>query len=149
VKALTIHQPWASFIAWGEKRIETRDWYTPYRGQLAIHAGKYHPDRSYDLWIEPNKSILAAHDVDGINQLPWGAVIATCQLVKCIRMTPTFVAIMNDGNLGMPHEYELGLYEPGRFAWVLADVQRVMPPVSTRGYPGLWEWEDPANGRAA
>jgi hypothetical protein len=40
VKALTLHQPWASAIAEGIKTIETRSWSTSYRGPLAIHAGK-------------------------------------------------------------------------------------------------------------
>jgi activating signal cointegrator 1 len=40
VKALTLHQPWASLIAVGAKRIETRNWATDYRGPLAIHASR-------------------------------------------------------------------------------------------------------------
>jgi hypothetical protein len=39
VKALTLHQPWATAIAEGIKTIETRSWATDYRGPLAIHAG--------------------------------------------------------------------------------------------------------------
>lgn len=38
MKALTLTQPWASLVALGEKRIETRSWGTSYRGELAIHA---------------------------------------------------------------------------------------------------------------
>src|SRR6267154_1758716 len=38
MKALTLWQPWASMIAFGEKRIETRCWSTKHRGLLAIHA---------------------------------------------------------------------------------------------------------------
>lgn len=41
MKALTIHQPWASLIAYGFKRFETRGWRTNYRGLVAIHAGKW------------------------------------------------------------------------------------------------------------
>lgn len=40
MKALTLHQPWASLIAAGVKTIETRSWSTRYRGPLAVHAGK-------------------------------------------------------------------------------------------------------------
>ena len=43
MKMLTLHQPWASLIAVGVKTIETRSWSTPYRGPLAIHAGKARP----------------------------------------------------------------------------------------------------------
>jgi len=40
MKALSLWQPWASAIALGSKRIETRGWATSYRGPLAIHAAK-------------------------------------------------------------------------------------------------------------
>lgn len=38
MKALTIWQPWASLLACGGKRFETRSWATSYRGPIAIHA---------------------------------------------------------------------------------------------------------------
>ena len=44
MKALTLHQPWASLIAIGAKKIETRSWATSYRGPLAIHAAVRKPD---------------------------------------------------------------------------------------------------------
>lgn len=43
MKALTLHQPWASLVALGVKTIETRSWGTSYRGPLAIHAGTTRP----------------------------------------------------------------------------------------------------------
>ena len=36
MKALSLYQPWATAIALGSKRIETRGWPTSYRGPLAI-----------------------------------------------------------------------------------------------------------------
>ena len=36
MKALSVHQPFASLIAAGEKTIETRRWPTSYRGDLLI-----------------------------------------------------------------------------------------------------------------
>lgn len=40
MRCLTLTQPWATLVAIGAKRIETRSWSTSYRGPLAIHAGK-------------------------------------------------------------------------------------------------------------
>jgi hypothetical protein len=37
---LTLTQPWATLVAVGAKRVDTRDWDTDYRGPLAIHAAK-------------------------------------------------------------------------------------------------------------
>ena len=39
MKAITVKQPWASLIAYGEKKIEHRTWSTDYRGPLLICAG--------------------------------------------------------------------------------------------------------------
>lgn len=45
MKALTLWQPWASLVALGHKRIETRCWETKYRGTLAIHAAAALPPK--------------------------------------------------------------------------------------------------------
>jgi hypothetical protein len=36
IKAISVHQPYASMIQTGSKNIETRTWYTEYRGDLLI-----------------------------------------------------------------------------------------------------------------
>ena len=40
MKAISLHQPWASMIANGQKTIETRRWATSYRGDLLICSTK-------------------------------------------------------------------------------------------------------------
>ncbi len=40
MKAISIREPWASMIREGIKSIETRTWYTSYRGPLLICASK-------------------------------------------------------------------------------------------------------------
>jgi len=40
MKAISLHQPWASWIAEGKKTIETRFWRTHYRGDLLIVSTK-------------------------------------------------------------------------------------------------------------
>ena len=40
MKAISFWQPWATAIAAGVKKIETRGWQTAYTGPLAIHAAK-------------------------------------------------------------------------------------------------------------
>ena len=41
MKAISLKQPWANYIASGEKTIETRKWSTKYRGELLIVSSKY------------------------------------------------------------------------------------------------------------
>lgn len=40
IKAISIHQPWASMIALGPKTIEVRSWLTKHRGDLLIASTK-------------------------------------------------------------------------------------------------------------
>ena len=41
MKAITLHQPWASLVAVGAKTVETRSWKPPCIGErIAIQAGK-------------------------------------------------------------------------------------------------------------
>jgi hypothetical protein len=53
MKAITLHQPWATLVAIEQKKIETRSWPTSYRGPLAIHAAKTMPDYK-EAWINLN-----------------------------------------------------------------------------------------------
>jgi len=40
IKAISLWQPWASAMALGFKKNETRHWATKYRGPLLIHAAQ-------------------------------------------------------------------------------------------------------------
>lgn len=62
MKAITIKQPWATLIALGEKRFETRSWQTKYRGPIAIHAGKT-IDKEYCEY-QPIKRALQKHGIE-------------------------------------------------------------------------------------
>ena len=67
--------------------------------------------------------------------MPRGAIVATGELVDCIRITPEFVATLS------PDELALGDYTPGRYAWKLANVKRLPEPIPAKGKQGLWNWE--------
>lgn len=87
VKAITLHQPWASLIAAGVKTIETRSWSTPYRGIIAIHAGvtmprlPMHPTKPTQR-REPNAAELRVHELDDN-----GEALCWCghDTLKCLR----------------------------------------------------------------
>jgi hypothetical protein len=146
VKALPLWQPWASLVAVEAKRIETRHWPAPQRliGQrIAIHATK----TEREMWIVGTtpfaERLMAALDagtlveVDG--KLPLGAVIATAVIDRCSRMTPESIAALRECD---PDEHAFGHYEPGRFAWVLRDVERLVVPVPFRGSQGIFDVPD-------
>ena len=41
MKVLSVRQPWAWAIIHGGKDVENRNWYTSFRGTLAIHAERF------------------------------------------------------------------------------------------------------------
>lgn len=49
IKGLSLTQPWATLVALGKKRVETRSWPTSYRGWVAIHASTKYPREARDL----------------------------------------------------------------------------------------------------
>jgi hypothetical protein len=160
VKALTLTQPYATLVAIGAKRIETRSWRTNYRGSLAIHAGKGlgpvgGEDGLQDLH-ELAQQMLAGDDeyspdVTLPDAYPRGCVVAIAYLGGCI---PTDVLI---GKKAIFHrnvnrhpqfwrlsqfEHMFGDYVSGRYAWLLADVRPLGPPIPATGKQGLWEWTE-------
>lgn len=40
MKAISLKQPWANYIASGQKTVETRKWATKYRGKILIVSSK-------------------------------------------------------------------------------------------------------------
>jgi hypothetical protein len=81
MKALTLTQPWATLVAIGAKRIETRSWSTKYRGPLAIHAARRCPAEARRLIFEPGPIRDALRSR---SPLRLGVVVATCELVDVL-----------------------------------------------------------------
>jgi len=150
MKCLSLTQPYASLVAIGAKRIETRSWATHHRGPLAIHAAKGLGaigglEGLKDLCqTPPFCDALLAAGIHFATDLPLGAVVAVCTLVTCIRLdddlTVRDALLLSDA----PHERAFGDYTVGRFAWILADVRPLPEPVPARGSLHLWEWDAPA-----
>src|SRR5262245_57317499 len=173
MRCLTLTQPYATLIAIGAKTIETRSWYTGYRGPLAIHAAAgLGPVGGLDgladlLCEEPFKSVLGALIRGGdraaevsdarpdwitTERLPRGAIVAVCDLVNC---WPTsgdgYEATVDDGVISFNHwhkvsdqERAFGDYTLGRFAWLLANIRALPTPIPAKGALGLWNWESEA-----
>ena len=148
MKALTLTQPWATLVAIGAKKIETRSWRTSYRGPLAIHAAKGFPKWAKDTCRDnPFHSALYAAGLarerwtEGI---PIGCVIATCNLLDCLPMVATgcLSGVFDDyPELDTPQERAFGDYSEGRYAWILEDVKPLPEPVPAKGALSLWEWD--------
>lgn len=133
LKAISLHQPWASLIAFGLKTIETRSWPTSYRGPLAIHAAKRKP-------VVPSEWPLDLIDrvqrvIGPWRDLPRGRVVAVCNLDECV-----LTRYIYDWRPDYREEIHFGDYLPGRFAWLLSNIKRI-DSVPVRGRQSLWTWE--------
>lgn len=146
IKAISLWQPWASLIAIGAKRFETRSWPTAYRGPLAIHAAKRWTNDEKNLCCkEPFWEALTEfcigppHGFD--HDLPLGCIVAVAELRDCFE-------IGWQPEIGS-NEYAFGDWRPGRFAWQLNDVRRLDTPIPWRGSQGFFEVELPLEPRPA
>ncbi|HWE62912.1 MAG TPA: ASCH domain-containing protein [Chloroflexota bacterium] len=135
VYTLSLYQPWASLIAVGAKRVETRSWPTHYRGLLAIHATQRSPKADLARATqEPVASALRAAGYTGPDQLPHGAVVALCRLVDCTAIVEPPPS----------PERDFGDYRRGRYAWRLDQVWALPVPLPAHGHQRLWRCEVPA-----
>jgi hypothetical protein len=130
MKALTLHQPWASLIAYELKTIETRSWTTSYRGPIAIHAGakRAHPEDA--IWKYSNKM-----------DLPQMAVVATAYLDAVLPMEQ-LAEVESALQWRISANLPFGDFRAGRYAWWLTEIVPITP-IPARGHHGLWEWEMP------
>ena len=94
MKAITLHQPWATLVALGIKTIETRSWATRHRGRVVVHAAKklptprvigdwevHRPGRREHYWrVRPTDAPWPQPP------LPLGAVVATATIVDVLPM---------------------------------------------------------------
>lgn len=157
VRAVSLSEPWASMVALGWKRNETRSWRTGYRGWLAIHAAKS-IDRDFtELQVRqgrlPRASLAtmagAPHPPSSPGATWCGHVVAIAQLVRIESTGVGLTAIeWAMGRYGIA-ELELGDYSAGRYVWRLANVWRLEAPAPASGRLGVWTWRPPADLRLA
>lgn len=164
MKAISLWQPYASLIAWGEKQYETRSWATDYRGEIVIHAGKNREviedltmffakfyDAGRKAIVVPDhlhhrfeyQFMLAAgrykqkHNLGkvALNDLPLGAAVAVATLVDCIPADRVYPHISSQ-------ERAFGGYlGANRYAWRLENVRSLDPVVPMRGKQALFDCE--------
>lgn len=154
MKAISLWQPWATAIALGSKTIETRHWETKYRGRLAIHAAKrcnleelehiaaqpcwrgaLHPITNKLRGLMANPRTFRA-------ELPFGALVATCTIVDC-RPSESFPGFERWANpSGSWTNADMGDFSPGRFGWMLEDIEALPAPIPWRGGQGFFEVPD-------
>lgn len=116
MKVISIKEPFATLIKDKFKKIETRSFKTNYRGEIYIHvSGKTFAKEFLNnkYVIELSKNITPSY----------GYIICKANLIDCIYMDEEFLAKIKKDK----QEYNLGLYEKGRYAWILNDIKPIKP----------------------
>lgn len=139
MKAISLWQPYASFMAMHLKWNETRGWATKFRGELAICSAKrgwlpgefgsevdWLVHRSGELWLAENK---LKPEAEKELFFPNGFVVCVVEVVDC---QPSAEMDVTD------FEKCLGDYSPGRFAWITRNCRPLKQPVPVVGRQGFF-----------
>jgi activating signal cointegrator 1 len=145
IKAITLWQPWATLMAIGAKRFETRSWSTSYKGPIAIHAAK-RPIKSVEL----NHMMRLVIKDRGLlrSDFPLGQVVAIGYLRKIYPTSHRGIIRAGTIPIYLPpspnsQEGSFGDWSHGRFAWLITDIWHLVEPVPARGRQQLWNWQLP------
>jgi hypothetical protein len=143
MKALTLTQPWAALVVIGAKAIETRDWWTSFRGQILITASKKWPVDCKQLCLTPPFSTALGVNEGGlVPDLPLGYALGVVDLVECFKFdAETERKIRRRSELGTlpPFEADFGDYSAGRSGFVFKNERLLPDPVPCKGALGLWD----------
>lgn len=141
MKAISLWQPWASLIACGQKKSETRHWDAPLSciGEtLAIHAAK----------SDKGRGVLPARLLPlPFESLPRGVVVCTAKLFWCSRVVAhgenSFQ--MQNGLTWVADPF--GDYGIGRSVWALGDIRPLNNHVPVRGRQSIWSLDAETTAR--
>ena len=131
MKVLSLTEPFVTLIKEKTKKIETRSWKTSYRGELYIHASSTRIPKEY----KENKELM---NLVKDNKYPYGQIICKAKLVDCIKMTKDWVEQLKKENY---QEYLCGIYEEGRYAWILEDIKVLEQPIYAKGSLSIWTFD--------
>jgi hypothetical protein len=130
IPAISLWQPWATWILWGWKTIETRlhDRFAKLEGRrIAIHASVTWDQQA----ISAASPYLTKEQVEQTYKLlprDWKAGCLLCS------------ALVEDYRLTEPGDAKRALIEcdtPRVGLW-LKDIQPIEPPIAMRGHQGIW-----------
>ncbi|KAI4997213.1 hypothetical protein ZWY2020_052555 [Hordeum vulgare] len=119
---LTMHQPWASLLVHGIKRVEGRSSQSPVTGRLWIHAASKVPDPD---------TVAAMEDFTGRSTPSTASTTSTSPAT-----TPSEELVCWED---VPQSVRLeGLTD---FCWLCENPQKLVVPFEMRGYQGVYNLE--------
>lgn len=128
MKALTVKQPYATFIAEGIKEYEFRTWKTNYRGEFYIHAGL---GKNLDSMRKFKELEL---------EYPSGMIIAKATLEECIEVDDNFREILKIKNPKL-YSHVINDKEWKGYAFKLSNVEKINP-IPAKGKLSFWNYDE-------
>ncbi|CAK7341105.1 unnamed protein product [Dovyalis caffra] len=134
---LTMHQPWASLLVYGIKRIEGRSWTAPIRGRLWIHAASKVPEEDTIKAMEDFYREIYA--VNGITDIQFPEHYPVSKLLGCVEV----VGCVRCEELASWEAVPEGVRLEGQtdFCWLCEQPQKLLVPFDMRGYQGVYNLE--------
>lgn len=139
MKAITLWQPWASLLAIGRKKHETRSWKTKHRGWIAIHAAKRFDGLVMTACGRFSEELKETGYRLGYVRPPLGAVVAVAKLERLIHCGSNRQILIPDFYEALPY----GDYSPGRWVWIFSEIIPVEPAIPATGGQRVWNWDAP------
>ncbi|KAG0453921.1 hypothetical protein HPP92_025225 [Vanilla planifolia] len=134
---LTMHQPWASLLVHGIKRIEGRSWPAPLTGRLWIHAASKVPEPETIKQMENfYREIYAVNGIIDINfpkNYPISRLLGCVEIVGCLKGDE--LAHWEE----VPESVRLEALT--NFCWLCEKPQKLVVPLEMRGYQGVYNLE--------
>ncbi|OAY42040.1 uncharacterized protein LOC110621963 [Manihot esculenta] len=134
---LTMHQPWASLLVYGIKRIEGRSWPAPVRGRLWIHAASKVPEEATIKAMEEFYREIYA--VNGITEIKFPEHYPVSRLLGCVEV----VGCVRCEELASWEAVPVGVRLEGQtdFCWLCEQPKKLLVPFEMRGYQGVYNLE--------
>lgn len=132
-----MHQPWASLLVYGIKRVEGRSWPAPIRGRLWIHAASKIPEAETIRAMEDFYREIYA--VNGIKDLKFPENYPTSRLLGCVEV----VGCIKCEELQSWEELPEGVRLEGQteYCWLCEQPQKLIIPFEMRGQQGVYNLE--------
>lgn len=146
MKSISLWEPWASLMACGAKRNETRSWPMRYRGDLVICAAKVKnplPTELGFILLDFKEQLGLGGWVTGsgiYSKLPFGHALCIVDVYDCVQADA-----YEDAQTSTPEnilENKLGDYSVGRFVWLTRNVRRFKTPFPFKGKQGFFDVPD-------
>ncbi|KAL2942634.1 Activating signal cointegrator 1, partial [Bienertia sinuspersici] len=134
---LTMHQPWASLLVNGIKRIEGRSWPSPVKGRLWIHAASKVPDTATIKAMENFYREIYA--LDGMTDLHFPEHYPVSRLIGCVEIVGCLRREELASWKAVPEGVRLEALTD--FCWLCEQPQILLDPLKMRGDQGVYNLE--------